>query len=318
MRIKSLAQGENILMLGIEPSTFVSKIEVLTTTPIVHEGAVVLDILEVIKFCRVQNKPLIIGTTAEEMFVIKATNENISTTDIIITLLATRTKDIIPILFQYPPSLSPHDANMVSKMATDVLSTCATRNVSQTLALQGRHYLWVYVWDHPFRSSTLWGAYHRSGKNVCHGTDIAFLLHFSHHGTKTFDNSSDDNSLSCQMVKLWTAFIWTGNPGKIGRGRLEKNGFITAPIWTSGFIKNPLWFQHPQDINNFFCQSAIHWPPYLYNLCRPVLVFRSQSINVTKDVKKKFFSGIRLDVLKHVFLSKINKQCDCITIASTS
>ena len=152
MRIKSLAQGENILMLGIEPSTFVSKIEVLTTTPIVHEGAVVLDILEVIKFCRVQNKPLIIGTTAEEMFVIKATNENISTTDIIITLLATRTKDIIPILFQYPPSLSPHDANMVSKMATDVLSTCATRNVSQTLALQGRHYLWVYVWDHPFRS----------------------------------------------------------------------------------------------------------------------------------------------------------------------
>ena len=36
MRIKSLAQGENILMLGIEPSTFVSKIDILTTTPIVH------------------------------------------------------------------------------------------------------------------------------------------------------------------------------------------------------------------------------------------------------------------------------------------
>ena len=35
MRIKSLAQGENILMLGIEPSTFVSKIDILTTTPIV-------------------------------------------------------------------------------------------------------------------------------------------------------------------------------------------------------------------------------------------------------------------------------------------
>ena len=191
---------------------------------------VVLDILEVIKFCRVQNKPLIIGTTTEEMFVIKATNENISTTDIIITLLATRTKDIIPILFQCPPSLSPHDANMVSKMATDVLFTCATRNVSQTLALQGRHYLWVYVWDHPFLSSSLWGAYHRSGKNVCHDTDVAFLFHFSHHGTKTFDNSSDDNTLSCQIVKLWTAFIWTGNPGKIGRGQLEKNGFITTPI----------------------------------------------------------------------------------------
>ena len=37
MRIKSLAQGENILMLGIEPSTFVSKIDILTTTPIVHK-----------------------------------------------------------------------------------------------------------------------------------------------------------------------------------------------------------------------------------------------------------------------------------------
>ena len=36
MRIKSLAQGENILMLGIEPSTFVSKIDILTATPIVH------------------------------------------------------------------------------------------------------------------------------------------------------------------------------------------------------------------------------------------------------------------------------------------
>ena len=35
-RIKSLAQGENILMLGIEPSTFVSQIDILTTTPIVH------------------------------------------------------------------------------------------------------------------------------------------------------------------------------------------------------------------------------------------------------------------------------------------
>ena len=35
MRIKSLAQGENILTLGIEPSTFVSKVDILTTTPIV-------------------------------------------------------------------------------------------------------------------------------------------------------------------------------------------------------------------------------------------------------------------------------------------
>ena len=36
MRMKSLAQGENILMLGIEPSKFVSKVDILTTTPIVH------------------------------------------------------------------------------------------------------------------------------------------------------------------------------------------------------------------------------------------------------------------------------------------
>ena len=36
MRIKSLAQGENILMLRFEPATFVSKIDILTTTPIVH------------------------------------------------------------------------------------------------------------------------------------------------------------------------------------------------------------------------------------------------------------------------------------------
>ena len=34
MRIKSLAQGGNILMLGIEQSTLVSKIDILTTTPI--------------------------------------------------------------------------------------------------------------------------------------------------------------------------------------------------------------------------------------------------------------------------------------------
>ena len=42
MRIKSLAQGENILMLEIEPSTFVSKIVILTTTLIVHIYIVVL------------------------------------------------------------------------------------------------------------------------------------------------------------------------------------------------------------------------------------------------------------------------------------
>ena len=36
MQIKSIAQGENILMLGIELSTFVSKIDILTTTPIVQ------------------------------------------------------------------------------------------------------------------------------------------------------------------------------------------------------------------------------------------------------------------------------------------
>ena len=48
MRIKYLAQGEDILMLGIEPSTFVSKIDILTTTPIVHcvvDGSTV-DVLE--------------------------------------------------------------------------------------------------------------------------------------------------------------------------------------------------------------------------------------------------------------------------------
>ena len=36
MQINSLAQGENILMLGIEPSTFVPKFDILTTTPIAH------------------------------------------------------------------------------------------------------------------------------------------------------------------------------------------------------------------------------------------------------------------------------------------
>ena len=34
MQIKSLAQGENILMLGFEPSTSVSQIDILTTRPI--------------------------------------------------------------------------------------------------------------------------------------------------------------------------------------------------------------------------------------------------------------------------------------------
>ena len=34
MRIKSLAQGKNILMLGFEPSTSVSKSNILTTRPI--------------------------------------------------------------------------------------------------------------------------------------------------------------------------------------------------------------------------------------------------------------------------------------------
>ena len=34
MRIKSLAQGENILMLGFEPSTSVSKIDILTSRQI--------------------------------------------------------------------------------------------------------------------------------------------------------------------------------------------------------------------------------------------------------------------------------------------
>ena len=47
MRIKSLAQGENILMLRIEPSTFVSKIDILTTTPIVHSLANHLYILQI-------------------------------------------------------------------------------------------------------------------------------------------------------------------------------------------------------------------------------------------------------------------------------
>ena len=36
MQVKSLAQGENILMLRFKPATFVSKIDILTTTPIVH------------------------------------------------------------------------------------------------------------------------------------------------------------------------------------------------------------------------------------------------------------------------------------------
>ena len=42
MRIKSLAQGENILMLGIEPSTFVSKVNILNTTPIVHDDVITI------------------------------------------------------------------------------------------------------------------------------------------------------------------------------------------------------------------------------------------------------------------------------------
>ena len=40
MRIKTLAQGENILMLGFEPSTFVSKIDILTTTDYFHVSIV--------------------------------------------------------------------------------------------------------------------------------------------------------------------------------------------------------------------------------------------------------------------------------------
>ena len=63
MRIKSLAQGENILMLGIEPSTFVSKIDILTTTPIdwvivrpdddIHKKSTVTDSLESDHYCTI-------------------------------------------------------------------------------------------------------------------------------------------------------------------------------------------------------------------------------------------------------------------------
>ena len=55
MRIKSLAQGENILMLGIEPSTFVSKVDILTTTPIVH----------IVLYCSKTNSTQILHYTEE-------------------------------------------------------------------------------------------------------------------------------------------------------------------------------------------------------------------------------------------------------------
>lgn len=160
---------------------------------------------------RVRRVPTMIGTVSEEarVYVYEAWGKPLAPAEYIAVLFATYPSHLDQMLAMYPANQTD-SRDILTKLGTDFIFTCATRNMSRNFVRHGQN-VFRYVFDHAF-SFNGWGKFSYCEGHVCHGEEIAYVFHSADQSGFNFD--SDEEVLSDQLIYYWTNFAYTSDPNK--------------------------------------------------------------------------------------------------------
>lgn len=180
--------------------------------PFVDGKVVPEELIDAIENDRIAKVPVMIGTVAEEarIYVYETWGKPLSAAEYIAILFATYPSHLKSMLNVYSPNNSTDERDILTKLGTDFIFTCATRNMSRYLVDHGRT-VFRYVFDHAF-SFDGWGKFSYCEGHVCHGEEIAYVFHSADRSGFNFD--PDEEVLSDQMIYYWANFAYTSDPNK--------------------------------------------------------------------------------------------------------
>ncbi|ESO87838.1 hypothetical protein LOTGIDRAFT_72137, partial [Lottia gigantea] len=175
----------------------------------------VLDEQPLVKLAQGQfsQKPIMIGTTSEEtrIYIYSAFNKRIDNLSYFEIVFATYPGHGFQILYMYPPDMPTDERDQMTKLSTDLVFVCSTRNASRTMVKYGNANTWLYLWDHAF-SFPGWGNITFCEGHVCHGSEIPFVYQTA--SLAGFKYTPEELILSDLIIQYWTNFAKYGDPNK--------------------------------------------------------------------------------------------------------
>ncbi|XP_060556303.1 crystal protein-like [Ruditapes philippinarum] len=161
---------------------------------------------------KLRKVPVMIGTMTEEarIFVYEAWGKPVPPLEYIGVLAATYPSHVEQMLNMYPFEGATDTRDNITKLGTDFIFTCASRNMSRHFYKNGQN-VFRFEFNQSF-SFNGWGNFSYCEGHVCHGEEIVYVFHSADQSGFNFNH--EEEILSDQMIGYWTNFAYTSDPNK--------------------------------------------------------------------------------------------------------
>lgn len=161
---------------------------------------------------KLRKVPVMIGTMTEEarIFVYEAWGKPVPPVEYLAVLFATYPSHVEQMLKMYPYEGATDTRDNITKLGTDFIFTCASRNMSRNFYKNGQN-VFRFEFDQSF-SFNGWGNFSYCEGHVCHGEEIVYVFHSA--DQSGFNFNQEEEILSNQMIAYWTNFAYTSDPNK--------------------------------------------------------------------------------------------------------
>ncbi|XP_045207431.2 crystal protein-like [Mercenaria mercenaria] len=180
--------------------------------PFVDGNIVPYEPVYAIQHNQLRKVPVMIGTMTEEarIFVYEAWGKPVPPAEYLAILFATYPSHVDQMLKMYPYGSATDTRDNITKLGTDFIFTCATRNMSRHFYENGQN-VFRFEFAHSF-SFNGWGNFSYCEGHVCHGEEIVYVFHSADQSGFSFNEAEE--VLSNQMIYYWTNFAYTSDPNK--------------------------------------------------------------------------------------------------------
>ncbi|XP_035663798.1 crystal protein-like [Branchiostoma floridae] len=185
-----------------------------------------------------QSKPFIIGTTSEEavLYIYSLYNKPVTS---LVTLYAIYAAFVhlkaVEVSIEYPTETNTSDYRPhMSKLTTDWVFKCSTRNVIRSAVRKGNTNVWLYVFDHVWSFPHLWDYQKNCNGHVCHAEDLPFVFQTTRLPVTNMTMTAEEQKMADAIAYYYGNFAHTGDPNQPSRDAAETTRMTmpgTATTW---------------------------------------------------------------------------------------
>lgn len=188
----------------------------LQWTPVVDGVEVLGQPFELFSSGEAAPLPVIIGTTSQEstFFIYEAFPKSLSDLTYHLLIAGVFGVDHYDTVLSRYPSNDEDDRPIAASLGTDYTFICSTKHAIRGF-VNGTHLnMWVYTFNHSF-SFDGWGpGFSFCEGQSCHGAELPYVFH-TDISVLGFNYTSDELTMSSNMVQYWTNFAHYGNPNGV-------------------------------------------------------------------------------------------------------